>query len=118
MITLTEKHNALVRGHEKALMQRFDQLDRKGKQQLYKKNPLVKKLVDGNGGLKLRKLPGRTGRIISVGIHTAMIVWHGTQPNADGSEKSLSENGREAIDLAAGAIPVAGGVYDLYRARQ
>lgn len=70
-------HNAMIAKTEKTLLQQFNKSTRAQKQKLYADNPIIKSLVDANGGIDKRKVPGfgRTGRMISVGVHAVMLGW-------------------------------------------
>jgi hypothetical protein len=47
------------------------------KQKLYANNEVIARIIDANGGIEKRKVPGfgRTGRMISVGVHAVMLGW-------------------------------------------
>jgi len=110
---LTQHNDEIVVPMERALLADFNKKNRLQKQQLYTDNPFLKKIVDANGGIQAWKLPGKYGRLISVGVHSLMLWWYGSEDNPDGTKKSFFQSWTDAADFGIGMIPFAGWVYDM-----
>lgn len=108
------QHNDFVKVTEKTLLEQFNQSNWAQKQALYHNNDILKKIVDANGGLDVwKKLPWRTWRIVSVGIHAVMLAWIGSSKDEHGKDKEWGTIWWEAADFGFGMVPFAGWVYDL-----